>query len=95
MSEQKQSVDKETSGFKQPTGPRKTPPPLPPGLGRKLDGWPPPQQWGPMLRYFILMVPMASCQGIAASKLVHEVYKDFVPEFERFVKVNDKIHVRL
>lgn len=58
MSEQKQSVDKETSGFKQPAGPRKTPPPLPPGLGRKLDGWSPPQQWGPMLWYFILIAGM-------------------------------------
>jgi cell division protease FtsH len=57
MNAQKQNADKKTSDFKQATGPRKTPPRLPPGLGNKLEGWPP-QQWGSMLWYFMLMLGM-------------------------------------
>jgi cell division protease FtsH len=58
MSAPKQNGDEKPSGFKPPAGRRETPPPLPPGLGRKLEGWPPPQQWGPLFWYFLLMLGM-------------------------------------
>ncbi len=57
MSGPKQNGDEKLSGFKQPAGPHKTPPSLPPGLGQKFHGWPP-QQWGALFWYFLLMLGM-------------------------------------
>jgi cell division protease FtsH len=57
MSAEKQNGDKKISGFKQPAGRRQPPPPLPPEVGRSLQGWSP-QQWGPMLWYFLVMLGM-------------------------------------
>jgi cell division protease FtsH len=57
MSTQEQNGDKKLSSFQQPAGPRKPPPPLPPGREGGFQGWLP-QQWGPMLWYFLLMLGM-------------------------------------
>src|ERR1035437_9266422 len=57
MSAEKQNGDKKLSGFKQPAGRRQPPGPPPPEARRHLQGWAP-QQWGPMLWYFILMLGM-------------------------------------
>jgi len=57
MSPEKQNGDKKLSGFKPPVGRRQPPGGLPPEVGRNLQGWSP-QQWGPLLWYFILMLGM-------------------------------------
>ena len=57
MSAAKQNGDRKLSGYQQPTGRRQPLPPRPPEAGRNFQGWPP-QEWGSMLWYFLLMLGM-------------------------------------
>ncbi len=84
MSKQNQSADKKANDFKQSNGPRKTPPPIPPELGRNFQGWPP-QQWGSMIWYVILMLGtlwfwQEASHQLTTRTISYSQFKDFVAQ---------------
>ena len=83
MSAEKHNGDEQISGFGQPTGPRKPPPPLRPEAGGGFQG--PPQQWVPMIWYFMLMLGILwlwqeSSRQLTTGTIAYSQFKDLAAQ---------------
>jgi cell division protease FtsH len=84
MSPRQQPGDSRASGFKPPTGQRKTPPQLPDDWRGNVGQWAP-QKWGPLLWYFVLMLGMLwvwqeAAHQIATRTIPYSKFKELVAQ---------------